>query len=377
MLPGEGFVRPAHFSCGLTNMTTKKVRLGFLGAGWWATANHIPLLAQREDVELTAVCRLGREELRQVAEKFGFRYATENAAELVAYPGLDAVIVSSPHTLHYEHARLALEQGLHVLCEKPMCTRGDHARELVRLAGEKNLHLLVPYGWHYKPFTQEAKRWLDAGQVGTIQYVLCHMASPIRDLLQGGRFVVQDNSGQAGGVLFEPDPKTWADPEVAGGGYGHAQLSHSTGLLFWLTGLMPESVYALMSAPGAPVDLYDAVSVRFAGGAIGTVSGAATIPPAGDARYQVDLRIFGTDGLLMLDFERTRLQLRRHDGRHQEMVLASEAGAYSCEGPPNNFVDLILGKTTTNYAPGEAALRSVLFLDAAYRSAASGRVENV
>ena len=90
----------------------------------------------------------------------------------------------SPHTLHYEHARLALERGLHVLCEKPMCTRGDHARELVRLARAKDRHLLVPYGWHYKPFVQQAKRWLDAGAVGTIQYVLCHMASPIRDLLQ-------------------------------------------------------------------------------------------------------------------------------------------------------------------------------------------------
>src|SRR5262245_23890715 len=111
-----------------------RVRLGFLGAGWWATANHMPLLAARDEVELTAVCRLGADELRQVKERLGFRFATEDAAELVGYPGLDAVIVSSPHTLHFEHARLALQKGLHVLCEKPMCTRGGEARELVRLA---------------------------------------------------------------------------------------------------------------------------------------------------------------------------------------------------------------------------------------------------
>jgi predicted dehydrogenase len=203
------------------------------------------------------------------------------------------------------------------------------------------------------------------------------MASPIRDLLQGGRFAVQENSGQAGGVLFEPDPKTWADPQVAGGGYGHAQLSHSTGMLFWLTGLVPETVYALMSAPGAKVDLYDALSVKFAGGAIGTVSGAGTIPPAGNAQYQVDLRLFGSDGLLMLDCERARLQLRRFDGRHQQLELAPDAGTYSCEDPPNNFVDLVLGKTTENFAPGEAAMRSVTMLDAAYRSAVSGQVEKV
>lgn len=358
-------------------MTTKKAHLGFIGAGWWATANHMPLLAQRDDVELTAVCRLGREDLQKVKEQFGFKFATENAEELVNYPGLDAVIVSSPHTLHFDHARLALERGLHVMCEKPMCTRGDHARELVRLAKEKGVHLLVPYGWHYKPFIQQARRWMDEGQIGTVQYVLCHMASPIRDLLQGGRFLVAENSGQAGGVMFEPDPKTWADPQVAGGGYGHAQLSHSTGMLFWLTGLMPETVYSLMAAPGAKVDLYDAISVRFAGGAIGTISGAGTIPPAGNAQYQVDLRIFGTEGLLMLDCERARLQLRRHDGKHQQLDLLPDAGTYQCDGPPHNFVDLVLGKTTENFAPGDAAMRSVVLLDAAYRSAVNGQAVSV
>jgi predicted dehydrogenase len=358
-------------------MTRNKVRLGFIGAGWWATSNHLPLLAQRDDVELAAVCRLGRAELQQVKDRFGFAFATQDVEELVNYPGLDAVVVTSPHTLHFDHARRALEHGLHVLCEKPMCTRGDHARELVRLARDRRLHLLVPYGWHYKPFVQQAKRWLDAGAVGRVQYVLCHMASPIRDLLQGKRFEVNASSGMAGGVLFEPDPRTWADPQVAGGGYGHAQLSHSTGMLSFLTGLMPASVFALMSAPDAPVDLYDAITVRFDGGAIGTVSGAGTVPPSQKVSYQVDLRLFGTEGLLMLDCERARLELRRHDGRHESVELAPDAGAYTCDGPPHNFIDLIVGKTDVNWSPGEAAMRSVLLLDAAYRSAASGQVEPV
>jgi predicted dehydrogenase len=355
----------------------RKLRLGLIGAGWWATANHLPLLQQRPEVELTAVCRLGQAELRLVQEKFGFRFATENAEELVNHPGLDAVIVSSPHTSHHEHARLALEKGLHVMCEKPFCTRADHARELVRLAREKNLHLLVPYGWHYKPFVQQAKRWMDQGVVGQVQHVLCHMASPIRTLLQGRGFDAETNSGQASDLLFRPEPGTWADPVTAGGGYGHAQLSHATGLLFWLTNLMPQSVYALMTAPECRVDLYDAISVRFDHGAIGTISGAGTLPPSGQARFQVDLRIFGSEGALLLDCERARLELHRHDGRHERLPLAEDAGSYSCEGPPHNFVDLLLGKTTVNHAPGEAALRSVLLLDAAYRSAQSGQVERV
>lgn len=356
-------------------MAASKVRLGFLGAGWWATANHMPLLAQRDNVEFVGVCRLGTGELARVKEAFGFRFATEGA-QCLAHPELDAIIVTSPHTLHYSHARMALERGLHVLCEKPMCTSGSEACELVRLARQRNVHLMVPYGWHYKPFVQTAKRWLDEGCIGAIQFVLCHMASPIRDLLTFGHFQAERVSGQAAGVMFEPDPKTWSDPAVAGGGYGHSQLSHSTGMLFWLTGLVPRRVYAVMAAADARVDLYDALTVEFEGSAIGTVSGAGTVPH-GAAQYQVDLRLFGSDGVLLLDCERARLELRRHDGRLESLPLPPDAGNYSCEGPPHNFVDLILGRTTTNFAPGEAAMRSVLLLDAAYRSARSGRPESI
>ena len=97
----------------------KKARLGFIGAGWWATSNHMPVFAGREDVELVGVCRLGKEELRQVQEAFGFAYATEDYHDLLDNCELDGVVVASPHTLHYEHACAALEKGLHVMCEKP------------------------------------------------------------------------------------------------------------------------------------------------------------------------------------------------------------------------------------------------------------------
>jgi hypothetical protein len=84
--------------------TAKKAHLGFIGAGWWATANYLPLLARRDDIELTAVCRLGQAELQQVKHRFGFQFATESAEELFNYPGLDAVFVVS-HTRPYGNAR--------------------------------------------------------------------------------------------------------------------------------------------------------------------------------------------------------------------------------------------------------------------------------
>jgi predicted dehydrogenase len=353
----------------------KKARIGFIGAGWWATSNHMPLLAARPDVELAAVCRLGAEELERVRQVFGFSYATEDWRAMLAEVELDGVVVATPHSRHFEPAHAALEAGLHVMCEKPLCLHAAEARELVRLARERQRHLLVPYGWHYKPFIQAARGWMEGGAIGEVQHVLCHMASPIRRILRGQRWAQDIPGGQAGEMLFEPDPATWADPEVAGGGYGHAQISHSTGMLFWLTDLRATEVYALMTAPESRVDLYDALAVRFESGAIGAISGAGTVPE--DRPFQVDLRLFGSEGMLLLDCERARAELRRHDGRHERVDVDPDAGAYACDGPPHNFVDLLLGRTETNSAPGEAAMRSVELLDAAYRSAASGKPERV
>ena len=355
--------------------TPDKARLGFIGAGWWATANHMPVLAQRDDVEMVAVCRIGKDELQQVKEKFGFSYASEDYREVLENCELDGVIVASPHTLHYEHARAALEKGVHVMCEKPMTTEAGHARELVRLAAANGLHLMVPYGWHYKPFIQQAKELLDGGAAGAIEYVLCHMASPIRSLLSGEGLKVDDGGGQSGDTLFEPGAATWADPEMAGGGYGYAQAAHSTGMMFWLTGLRAASVFSMMSGPGARVDLYDAIAVRFSGGSIGTVSGAGNVPY--DRPFHVDIRVFGSEGMLLLDCERARMELRRYDGNHAVAAVEPDAGAYECTGPPNNFADLIIGKTATNWAPGWAGMRAIELLDAAYRSAVSGSQEEV
>ncbi|MBM3263762.1 MAG: Gfo/Idh/MocA family oxidoreductase [candidate division Zixibacteria bacterium] len=344
-------------------------RIGFIGAGWWATANHMPLLKQRNDVEMTAVCRLGKTELGEVKKAFGFQYATEDYRRMLDETELDGVVVTSPHTLHFEHARAALERGLHVMVEKPMCTKSADAKGLVRLAEERGLHVIVPYGWHYRPFIQEAKRRLDAGCVGNIESVVCHMASPIRGLLRGHTFDHVSN----GGGLFAPSAATWADPILSGGGYGQAQMSHSLGLMSWLTGLTPQEVFSIMAESESKVEMYDAMTVRFEAGVIGTLSGSGDIPEGHS--FQLDVRVFGSEGMLLLDVERARLLVARHDGDDYAADVAPDAGAYSCEGPPNNFVDLILGKATVNYAPGEAAMRSVMILDAAYRSARSGRIE--
>lgn len=342
-----------------------RVRLGFIGAGWWATVNHLPILAAREDVELVAVARRDPALLEAVRERFGFRHALTDHRELLALD-LDGIVVSSPHATHHEHALAALEAGRHVLCEKPMTLDPAQAWELVDAAAARRLELLVPYGWHYKPFVQRAKALIDDGLLGTVEYALCHMASPTKGFFAGGG--KPPDRWEA--TIAEPDPGTWQLPE-RGGGYAHGQITHSSALLLWLTGLRAERVSALMTRPASRVDMYDAAAVTFEGGAIGSISGAATLPD--NDPFQVDLRIFGTDGVLLLDVERERLEVRRHDGAHIVETVPPGEGAYSCEVPPVRFVELIAGHGR-NDSPGEVAARSVELIDAMHRSAAAGGV---
>lgn len=358
-----------HSTYALDIDTKSKVRLGFIGAGNWATLNHMPALKARDDVEFVAVCTLGQEALTRAQTRFGFEFATEDYHELLAHT-LDAVVVSTPPALHYAHAKAALEAGCHVLVEKPMALRARDAWDLVETAQQKGLHLMVPYGWHYKPMVLIAKEQMDRGAVGQVEYVLCHMASALRALYTGRPWPYAADQAP------DPEFQTYGDPEMAGGGQGYAQLSHSIGLMLWLTGLRAREVFAYMSSPGSQVELYDAITVKFSAGAIGVISGAGTLPPD-RPKHQVDIRIFGSEGVLLLDLERERLEVIRDDGRHFQANLAEGEGSYACDGPPNRFIDLILGKHQENLSPGEVAARSVELLDAAYRSAASGWAETI
>jgi predicted dehydrogenase len=352
-----------------------KARIGLIGAGWWASEVLLPFFAARDDVELAAVCRLGRPELALLQERFGIPFATEHYRELLGRE-LDGVIVASPHTLHYEHARAALQSGRHVLVEKPMTTRAAEARDLIALARANGAQIVVPMGWSFTPYAREARRLVQAGMLGEVRHVVCQMASALGDLM-GGQGLME-----AADAMFRPPASTWADPANAGG-YGWGQLCHALGLLFTIADLAPERVYAAMGASPSGADYYDAISVRFAGGATGAISGSATIPKPSGAQhdrskgYQIDIRLFGSEGMLLLDIERERLLLRREDGQSFEFPMAPGDGDYPATAPYPTFISICRGEQAENPAPGEVGLRTVEVLEAAYRSASSGEVEAI
>lgn len=349
-----------------------KLRLGVIGAGSWAVASHLPNFAQRRDeVEFVGVSRKGEDLLGKIQREYGFRVASEDYRDVID-AGIDICLVASPTALHHEHAKAALEAGAHVLVEKPVTVEPAHAWELAELAGRKGLHLLCSFGWNYLPMLRAAKKLIDERGIGEVEQVVVHMSSATRELLS--------NTGAYPDASPEaiPEAATWTDPRLSGGGYGQAQLSHALGFALWLTGLRGAEVFALMSTIlDSPVEHYDACSIRYENGAIGTLAGGSAHLGYDGNKHQLELRAIGSEGHFVCDLQRELIWLYRAGGEDVKLDVKPGDALYNCDGPPHALVDLALGKDVQNCSPGELGARTVEILDAAYRSAASGRIERV
>ena len=347
--------------------------MGVIGAGSWTVASHLPTLAGWRDrgaVELSIVNRRDPEPLARIQAQFGFRMATTDWHEVIAAEP-DIVLVATPPSLHAEQTRQALLAGAHVLCEKPFTLDPQDAWDLAAIAERTARTLVIAYGWNYRPMAVEAHRLgHEPGALGDIEHVSMHMDSFTRELLSGSGGYAMAAAG------YPPRSETWTQAEVSGGGYGQAQLTHLLGLGLWLTGLRGEAVFALMkAAPGASVELHDAFTVRFRNGAIGTVSGASGHRGAAGHRQAVAIRVVGSRGMLHVDLRENLLWRYERNGREVRVSLPPDAGSYDCRGPVDAVVAAALRRSVPNRSPADLGARTVEILDAAYRSARSGRLE--
>jgi predicted dehydrogenase len=326
------------------------------------------MLQALPEVEVTSICGLGQEKLKSVQERFGIRFGTEDYRELLSHDRLDGVVVSSPHRFHFEHAGAALERGIHVLCEKPMALRASEANRLLDLVESRKLHFLIPYGWSYTDFAAFAREQVQGGRIGKIEHVQCYMATATRELFSGV------GAWFTGEAFLKPETATWSDP-VVGGGFAHGQLTHILGLLLWITELEPVEVFAFVGRSVTGADLSDSFACRFRGGITGAIGGTGALPPP--SPHELDIRIFGSEGMLHLDIERPRLEVRRGDGHNYSLPMSIRPGFYACLEPLRVFVDLIRGKPVENRSPAWLGARVVGILDAGLRSVASGKPEIV
>ncbi|HZC72113.1 MAG TPA: Gfo/Idh/MocA family oxidoreductase [Jatrophihabitans sp.] len=344
-----------------------KLRLGVIGAGSWTVAAHLPALAKRaDDVEFVGVCRRGGDALARIKDQYGFQVASEDYRDVLA-AGIDIAVVAGPTSVHHEHARAALTAGAHVLCEKPFTLTAAQAWDVVAAAEHAGRHLLLSFGWNYTPMIERGHAVLTEAGIGTVEQISITMSSQTRELLT--------NTGAYPDASPDtiPDTATWTDPAISGGGYGQAQLSHAIALAFWLTSARARGAFALMAAPyDAPVELHDAICLALEGGGVCSIGGASAFVGADGNKHHLAVEAVGSEGQLHVDVFRERFSRFRADTGQTDLDVTPGEGAYDGERAAHRLVDLALGRTRDNPAPGELGARTVEALELAYRSAAAG-----
>jgi predicted dehydrogenase len=146
-----------------------KVRWGILGTGKIAKA-FATALKDTPDAQLAAVGSRNLASADLFAREFGgTAYGSYDA--LVRAADVDLVYVGTPHPMHYENVRLALEAGKGVLCEKAFTVNRQQAEELVALARAKNLFLMEAMWTRFLPALAEVRRIVDSGEIGTVRQV--------------------------------------------------------------------------------------------------------------------------------------------------------------------------------------------------------------
>jgi predicted dehydrogenase len=343
-------------------------RIGVVGIGWWATVNHIPTIRGCAEAEVVAICDLDAERLRLAGETFGIAARYADLEEMLLRERLDGVMVSTPHTAHAAPAIAALKAGCHVLVEKPMATTAADGRAIAAAARASGREVLVPTGMNFTSFTAQAADWVRAGRIGEVRHAICQMGSALEDLFAGEPMIETE------GEMFRPPASTWADPKKAGG-YGWGQMSHSLAWLVHVADLTFESVYSMDGKSKSGVDYYDAACARATNGATVALSGSATVPK--HKGMHMDIRIFGTEGMILFDNERARLTLSRLDGTEDAVAISQAEAEYDGALPVRIFARLCAGEAVRNASDAECGARVTEALDAMYRSAASGRLETI
>jgi predicted dehydrogenase len=147
----------------------KILRIGVIGCGYWG-----PKLARNfrelSGSELAIVSDLNEDRLQEMKELYPEIAITRNYEDLIN-EDIDAVVIATPVNLHYPMAKMALLAGKHVFVEKPITSRLDNGLELVELAKERGLSLMVGHTFVYNPAVVAVREIIQSGELGRIYYL--------------------------------------------------------------------------------------------------------------------------------------------------------------------------------------------------------------
>ncbi len=326
----------------------EQVNLAIVGCGSMTYNAHAPWVNATGEIRVIALCdtnRAAAEKLRRERFKDDAHIAIfEDWRELLKCrpAGIAGVLFATPHGQHYDQCMAALEQGWHVLVEKPMVTNSAHARAIISKAQQKALQVQVVFQAPFSAQHAYIREFIAGGSLGALQAV--------------GGFVFQDWRRLSHG--------TWRqEPAAAGGGFIYDSGAHLLNAWNYLIGRPAASVHAMISNEGLAVDVNGVVNIRYQSGVL-----ASAVFCGNSVGWQEGIWLAGDRGRIASGIHGGRMELWDQQGRQLPLPLIAQAN-YT---PPQNFALSLLGRAAPR-SPARLGLLHCLLMEAVYKSAATGQ----
>jgi predicted dehydrogenase len=268
----------------------KKVRYGIIGCRMGQA--HMGGIKASNNSELVSICDIGQTTLNAAAKTFGVAESDccKDYKEMIKRKDIDAVVVATPDQLHEECTIAALEEGKHVLCEKPMALTLHECTSMIKASERTGKKLMVGQVCRYAPGFTSAKQLIDDGQIGELFLVESEYA--------------HDYTHSTGVGNWRLDPVNLRHPVIGGG-------CHAVDLLRWIAG-NPSEVFAYANRKVLktwPVDDCTVAILKFPGEVIGKVM----VSVGCKREYTMRSVFYGTKGTIIADNTSSNITLYKEN----------------------------------------------------------------
>ena len=148
-----------------------KIKWGILGTANIARYATIPGMKKADHCELYAIAGRSLEKAQAFKNEYGFEKAYGSYDELIADKDVQAVYIPLPNNLHLQWVKAALQNGKHVLCEKPLALNANEAKEMFDVARANGVYLMEAYAYLHSPYVQSLKDDIASGVIGEVDYI--------------------------------------------------------------------------------------------------------------------------------------------------------------------------------------------------------------
>ena len=328
------------------------VRFGIAGFGLHAVRRLMPGFALARSCRVTALSRRDMAKAKAASAEYKIPLVFSSTADLCRSPEVDAVLVTTPNSLHLSDVLTAVDAGKPVLCEKPMGMNAAECKQMVEAARASKVLLGVAHIFRFEDSTAHLKERIASGQIGRPIFARSEFSYPGKN-----------------------HARTWLnDAKVAGSGpIGDVGVHCIDTLRYILRDeVVRVSARGMWDAVSGEVEAAAVLSLEFSRGTLGTVLVSTR------ADYRTPIEFVGEDGVLRADDGLTvdrpiTLNLRRNGSIVESEVISNQ---YAYARQVDMFAAAVRGEAAFP-VPGEEGWQNQEVLDAALRSLKSGKAEEV